>query len=219
MNITDNTYTSLSTAYTYFNEMLFDNTLPNCLITMQRKKNSKGYFAPSMLENKDNNEEITHEIALNPSTFKHRTTKEILSTLVHEMCHLWQEEHGTPARRGYHNKQWADKMLSVGLIPSDNGEEGGKQTGQSIMHYIDELGKFNLLVDGFLVKNPTAIYQDRSMNEKQKKTAKSKQKTKYTCRVCNLNAWGKPNINIICGDDHIQMISEEPDKSEEEEES
>src|SRR5262249_57307599 len=38
--------------------------------------------------------------------------------LVHEMVHVWQEQYGHPASRGYHNKQWAAKMKAVGLQPS-----------------------------------------------------------------------------------------------------
>jgi len=38
--------------------------------------------------------EETDEIALNPSTFRSRSTEETLSTLVHEMCHLWQFHKG-----------------------------------------------------------------------------------------------------------------------------
>jgi hypothetical protein len=45
----------------------------------------------------------------------------ILSTLVHEMVHVWQETYGNPSRRGYHNRQWAEKMREVGLQPSSTG--------------------------------------------------------------------------------------------------
>ena len=58
------------------------------------------------------------------------------STLVHEMCHLWQEDFGKPSRGGYHNRQWADKMIQVGLMPTDTGEPGGQLTGQRVTHYI-----------------------------------------------------------------------------------
>ena len=54
------------------------------------------------------------------------STRNVLSTvgpppyrpLVHEMVHVWQEQYGHPASRGYHNKQWAAKMKAVGLQPS-----------------------------------------------------------------------------------------------------
>jgi len=37
------------------------------------------------------------------------------------MVHQWQQHHGKPGRRGYHNKQWAAKMNSVGLVPTHTG--------------------------------------------------------------------------------------------------
>ena len=32
------------------------------------------------------------------------------------------------------------------------------------------------------------------------KKHQEKNKIKYTCPSCNMNAWGKPNLNILCGD-------------------
>jgi hypothetical protein len=58
-----------------------------------------------------------------------------LSTLVHEMVHVWQQHCGTPSKRGYHNKEWATKMKSVGPQPSSTGMVGGKETGQRMSHY------------------------------------------------------------------------------------
>jgi hypothetical protein len=34
-------------------------------------------------------------------------------------------------------------MLAVGLIPSDTGKPGGKQTGQRMTHYIEPEGQFD----------------------------------------------------------------------------
>lgn len=50
-----------------------------------------------------------------------RTDRDILSTLLHEMVHHWQYRFGTPGRRGYHNIEFAAKMLEVGLHASDTG--------------------------------------------------------------------------------------------------
>jgi predicted SprT family Zn-dependent metalloprotease len=47
-----------------------------------------------------------HELALNPDEFIGRTDEMILSTLVHEMCHVWQQTYGKSPRRGYHDRQW-----------------------------------------------------------------------------------------------------------------
>ncbi len=51
-----------------------------------------------------------------------------LSTLVHEMCHVWQ--HHTPAKKcrgGYHDRVWGAKMEEIGLMPSNTGLPGGKK--------------------------------------------------------------------------------------------
>ena len=51
--------------------------------------------------------------------------------LVHEMTHLEQEEYGKPGKKGHHNREWVGLMERVGLIPSDTGAPGGKQTGRA----------------------------------------------------------------------------------------
>ena len=129
------TYTSLDAAYDHFNRELFGGQLPPCLITMQRHKGAYGYFSGERFASLDNPEEVTDEIALNPAHFASRTPAATLSTLVHEMCHLWQHHFGKPSRSGYHNKEWAAKMREVGLIPIDTGQPGGKDTGQKVTHY------------------------------------------------------------------------------------
>jgi hypothetical protein len=58
------------------------------------------------------------------------------------MAHVWQHAHGKPTRNGYHNKEWAAKMDSLGLVPSSTGAPGGKRTGQSVSHYIAAGGPF-----------------------------------------------------------------------------
>ena len=58
---------------------------------------------------------------MNPDTFTGRTDEEILSTLAHEMAHVWQQTHGKPPRRSYHDRQWAAKMKEIGLQPSTTG--------------------------------------------------------------------------------------------------
>jgi SprT-like family len=89
-NPTTQTYTSLTTVYDYFNKKLFAGSLPPCLITMQRHKGSHGYFSGERFANSQNPKDVTDEIALNPLHFATRLKREVLSTLAHEMVHLWQ---------------------------------------------------------------------------------------------------------------------------------
>jgi hypothetical protein len=136
-------YEILQNIYYIFNKELFDDTLPNCLITVQRKKRVMGYFSPNRWV--DNQGNKVHELALNPSYFTSCNFIEVFQTIVHEMCHLWQFEFGTPSRRTYHNKEWAVKMESLGLIPSSTGRPGGNKTGQSMNDYPEKGGVFESL--------------------------------------------------------------------------
>ncbi|PZP56177.1 MAG: sprT domain-containing protein, partial [Micavibrio aeruginosavorus] len=106
-------YGHLVVAYAYFNESLFAGTLPGCLITMQRKQGAYGFFHGNRFGSRDRTE-ITDEIALNPAMFATRDDRAILSTLVHEMAHLWQHHFGKPSGAGYHNREWSAKMVDIG---------------------------------------------------------------------------------------------------------
>jgi hypothetical protein len=208
---THRTDTSLDAAYDHFNRELFKGQLPPCLITMQRHKGAYGYFSGDRFANVDNAEEITDEIALNPAHFASRTATQTLSTLVHEMVHLWQhrDKSGKPSRNGYHNRQWAAKMRQVGLIPTDTGQPGGKETGQKVMHLIEEGGRFEKACTAFLAKRGPILYHDRAgESESTTRKAKAASKTKYTCPTCGLNAWAKPDANLWCGDCQEPMEAE-----------
>jgi predicted SprT family Zn-dependent metalloprotease len=193
------TYSELTDAYAFFNARLFSDQLPPCLITLQRRKKSYGYFSGERFTTR-NGAEVADEIALNPSFFAECSIEDIFSTLVHEMVHLQQQHFGTPSRAGYHNKQWAQMMRAVGLIPSDTGEPGGKGTGQSVSHYIEEGGRFALacaeLVD---VRGGTVPYIELGSEiERGTREQKAASKTKYTCPVCGANAWAKPETELDC---------------------
>jgi predicted SprT family Zn-dependent metalloprotease len=197
---TSKNYDDFSQAYDHFNEALFENRLPPCLITLQRKAKAYGYFAGGRFGQRDGNE-ITDEIALNPSHFKERTVEEILSTLVHEMTHLEQHHEGKPSRTGYHNKEWANLMRAVGLIPSDTGAPGGKEIGQKVSHYVEPGGRFERacadLLDGGFTLAYVELWDEQAGKARAKKAAS---KTKYTCPTCEANAWAKPETKLICGE-------------------
>jgi predicted SprT family Zn-dependent metalloprotease len=213
---THRTYTSLDAAYDHFNRELFGGQLPPCLITMQRHKGAYGYFSGERFASLDNPEDVTDEIALNPAHFGTRTPTAILSTLVHEMVHLWQHHFGKPSRQSYHNKEWAAKMRAVGLIPSDTGEPGGKETGQKMTHYVEPGGRFDAACTAYLAKAGAILYHDRAGDEEATRTRRRKaaSKTKFTCPSCGLNAWAKPDAHLMCGDCEEAMEGEPTEQGE-----
>lgn len=220
MTYTAKQYGTLQDAYDHFNRALWGGALPPCLITFQRKANARGYFRRDGFVARDG-DNTTDEIALNPDTFTGRTDREILSTLAHEMAHLWQHHLGTPSRRAYHNKEWGDEMERVGLMPSDTGQPGGKRVGQRMTHYIAEAGPFDLAAATFLADRTAVEWAGADSGAVGKsKTAKAsaRSKTKFTCPVCQQNAWAKPDAMLACAnvEDHpdgntVIMLAAEDD--------
>jgi hypothetical protein len=211
-------YVTLNTAFDFFNRQLFEGRLPPAIITLQRQWGAKGYYSADRFENRINATSTADEIALNPSTFAGCTDADILSTLVHEMVHLWQRHFGTPGRGRYHNSQWAAKMEVLGLMPSSTGERGSQRVGDSMTHYIVPGGSFALACEELLADGMRLQWQSRDYfaeveppsggegSEPFSWPRPNRSKTRYCCRKCRINIWGKPGLHVRCGDCKVRLI-------------
>ena len=250
---THQTYSELQQAYDHFNEALFDGKLPHCLITLQREKRTVGYFSAARFASLAG--ATTDEIAINPSYFAVVPLVETMQTLVHEMAHLWQQHFGQPGRGRYHNEEWAQKMESVGLMPSSTGQPGGKRTGDMMADYPIAGGRFLTACETLLTSDFSLSWYDRFPAEEhvlmgqntvsaqlagvtgasapikdnpalagavrpggpgrkpiaeagtgedcstQEPVLNKSNRIKYFCPLCpKLSVWGKPNLNLVCGD-------------------
>jgi len=266
---TPRTYNELQRAFDFFNERLFAGDIPQCLLTLQRKANSRGYFSAERFINAEGR--FVDEIALNPETFAMQTVAGILSTLVHEMCHAWRHHFGgeTPGRKSYHDRIWANRMESLGLSPSSTGLPGGKRTGQHVTHYIVAGGAFDqscaeLIDQGYIIdwfdrhtatsalntqfvhspdgapaaihvamgidsgnqgqdeeggdENPThSVVPQRCLGaqvasqlerpQEGQQAIDRSNRLRYSCPQCGVNAWGKPDLNLVCGDCTQTMLA------------
>jgi hypothetical protein len=226
--ITTVQFKTLDDLYGFYNEALFSGGLSDCIINMSRHSGSYGFFASKRWKTGDGGDpRLVHEISLNPDHLD-RPFVEWHSTLVHEMCHLWQEDHGHPSRGNYHNKEWSWKMEEVGLIPSDTREPGGRKTGQSVGHYVNPEGAFikafnrlssetlEALKLKYLPAYPApdiprlrgsgpdgaggpAVLAGGDGGGVAGTVEKYNSKTKYTC-PCGNNVWGRPGLKICCGE-------------------
>jgi len=184
--------------FQWFSRTLFGGELRPVILNFSRRAKTLGFFAPERWQ-RAKGKGTTHEISLNPAFLKTRPTRDTASTLVHEMTHLWQFEAGTPSRGGYHNAEWADKMESIGLMPSDTGQPGGKRVGPRMTHYIVDGGPFDRafkqMPAGYLLP-----WQSWEPTDPAKGKGAPVSKLKYTCPDCATNVWGKPGLNLCCLD-------------------
>ena len=141
MTPTEELYLALQSAYDHFNRQLFATKLPGVIFTTQRQKGMMGCFFPNRWASAKKTIKC-HEIAINPLYVSKATLIELMQTLVHEMVHCWQFCYGKPSRGSYHNKEWSDKMIAIGLMPSSTGAPGGKKVGQQMSDYPMPDGKF-----------------------------------------------------------------------------
>ena len=252
MKPTSELYNNLmQTSYDHFNKTLFNNSLPDIMFTIQRINGVMGYFSANRWRSIKGVK--CHELAINPHYMAQYSVIELMQTLVHEMVHCWQYCHGKPSQRNYHNKEWANKMESIGLMPSSTGRPGGKKVGQSMNDYPIPGGEFikecRALIkqDSFTVNwidanvRPSSLTTDKERislleqalseenitseeldelteglsttigslyddtDEEYPAKPINKNKTKYVCNNCEINMWGKSNLNILCMDCDIKL--------------
>jgi hypothetical protein len=218
--VTVTEYGTLQNAYDHFNKTLFEGSLPQVLITLRRHPRALGYFSAKSFQRRGNAGEHIGEIALNPDGFTGRTDENILSILVRAMTHVYQEEHGHPGRRRYHNREWARLMFRVGLMPSTTGRPGGAVTGERVSHYILKDGPFAVACHAFLERY-RLVWESvgRPHTDSGSTTSgsisgngqsgrgpqggavegKKQTRTKFTCpNHSDVNAWGKPSVRLLC---------------------
>ena len=211
---TRETYDPLQLAYENLNRALFEGSLPNCLITLQRSKKSYGYFCGDRFGKSDGT--LTDEIALNPSYFRDRPQEEVFATLAHEMVHLWQHHFGKPGRGRYHNREWAEKMKSIGLQPTSTGKDDGPETGDVMGHLIVPDGPFDRVVRKQLARGLIVSWteqpekrpvpgDDVDGNEDAQAESKSGKRVRYICPHGDMKAWAKHGAKLVCGE-HMEAM-------------
>lgn len=219
---------ALQFAYGYFNDALFGGRLRECLIVYSRKKNVLGHFAPDRFQNIDG--QLVPELALNPTYLAIRSDRESLSTLVHEQAHVFRHYYGpVPGKKerrssGYHDLAWVEVMERIGLIPSNTGKPGGKQTGFQMTHYIADGGPFDLacqalLADGFRINWADRVEAWHEIHGTMSAPAApgskvapvvptKKDRIKFTCPSCGQNAWARPSAEIACTPCALRLLPE-----------
>ena len=64
-----------------------------------------------------------------------RPVFEVLSTLLHELAHAWQHEHGTPSKPPHHNREFRDRCETFGIPTDEGGHDMGVRHGTPFEDY------------------------------------------------------------------------------------
>ncbi len=73
-------------------------------------------------------------VNLNPVHFA-RPLFHILATLLHELAHAWQHEHGSPSKPPHHNKEFRTKCEAFGIPTDKGGHDLGVRCGSPFEEY------------------------------------------------------------------------------------
>lgn len=214
-SVTAAQYGAFDQAKGYFIKTPFEKPLPPILLTLHEHRGSGGYYSPRRWVAREGEYRtyLIAQINISPSILL-LEPKMLMSVLVHELVHHEQYTYGKPGRGGYHNTEFATLMHAIGLISSSTGQPGARRTGDRMSHYILEGGLFeeayNAMPKEYILPFKPHVelrggHVPNRLSQIQK-DARNKNKTKYTCLGCGTAAWGKPHLNVICGQCNTRLV-------------
>lgn len=169
-------------------------------------------------------------MGINPD-YLDRPIGEIVSTICHELCHVYEHAYIHIPRGGYHDKQWAELMRDCGLEPKYLNS-----SKTAVSHTIIKDGEFDKFVSEFVEKYGADYFNIVSYSaEIKRRTRKelglgdeeddgdtpkpdnadkpikkyNRNKIKYTCRSCGMKVWGKSGLSIHCNECDEDLEEEE----------
>ena len=199
----------LNKIFDLLNEEFFESSLTRPTITIQSTPKAYGHF--SLREDTWISKlGATHEINLGAGTLS-RPIEMICATLLHEMVHYYNYEHGVQdCSRGntYHNKKFKAAAESRGLIVDHSEKHGWSHTSPS-----DKLLEFvlrNDLTDILINRNEFSGFQMPGTGTHNGAGVtippKPSSSRKYICPCCGMSVRATKTVRIACMDCMQQMI-------------
>ena len=197
----------LSKIYNYANEYFFNNELEEVTITIQENLGTYGHVSVSetwfTTDGKGTKElNISAQHLTRPVEF-------VVSTLLHEMSHIYNMEHNIKDTSGYyHNRKFKKTAEEIaGLIIEKDEKYGWTKTSPSdrvlefcLQYDLDDI-KIGKAVDlsGFFTRTGTGTTGKSTGADRPK--IKKGNSYKWYCPKCNtIVRSSKPYVNIVCGD-------------------
>ena len=193
------------------------------------------FVSPDALYDKVNNKKLQY-LGINPKHLD-RDISEILATICHELCHVYENAYIHIPRGGYHDKRWAELMESCGLtavflnksktVVSTRIAEGGIFE-DFVKKFREENGEdyFNIVEYSPIIEHKTKValgLEDSDGDEDDTPKADNadkpikkynRNKVKYTCSDCGVKVWGKAGLHIECSDCACSFEEEEHEEDE-----
>lgn len=196
----------LHKAFHFFNKTFYNNALPEPSILVQNRGNRKnvlGWCTVNKIWRDYSVNEKKYEITL-VAEYLHLGMLPILSTLLHEMAHLYNLVNNIQdVTRGgtYHNKKFKEIAEKSGLII-----EHHKSYGWTITHL--QQFTINLIKNSDIKEEAFTLYridpfqkQIEDEEETEETTEKPKSsRRKYICPSCEVKISANKEVNVVCGD-------------------
>lgn len=199
----------LNKIFDLLNEEFFESALSRPTITIQSTPRAYGHFSlredtwVSKLGG-------THEINIGAGTLA-RPIEEVAATLLHEMVHYWNYEHGIQdCSRGntYHNRRFKEAAEARGLMVEHSDKYGWSHTSpaEALLEFVIKNDLTDILINrnefsGFQIGG-TGTHSGTAVPTTPKKSSFRK----YICPCCGMSVRATKVVNIGCLDCGVRMI-------------
>lgn len=191
---------ALQAAFNAINRDFYNNELEKVIITTKEGRKKSAYGWIEVNKNWQQNGKARHEINISVDFLGERTVVETITTLMHEMAHLYNIQHGIKdtTRSGlYHNKEFKKTAEDHGLMVSRMEKTGWSYTtaSEKTIFWIKE----NIAIKGF------GVFKQTAEDEGNSRTTTKQSYRKYICQECGLIVRATKECNIGCMDCGQQM--------------
>lgn len=204
----------LETAFWVLNRVYFNDELPEAVITIQSSQRAYGHITVRKVW-KDSFDSY-HEINI-AAEYLNRPVENIISTLLHEMCHLYAMENhikDTSNQGRYHNKRFKEIAEARDLKISHSQYIGWSVTEPTdkLKAVIKENGldkKIDCVRMGVVTAGGNGGTDGGSDGTDGNLPKKKSSTRKYMCMGCRNSVRATKDVNIMCMDCGLKMEKQE----------
>ena len=202
----------LNSIFDLLNARYFEGALSRPVITIQSTPKAYGHYTLYDAWSVDG-EAGMREINIGAGTLS-RPIENVVATLLHEMCHYWNDQHGVKdCSRGntYHNRKFKELAESVDLTIAHHPTYGWSLTSPSdallafcVENNLTEirLSRIDTVSGRFPISGGTSGTGPKNGDSNKKSSTR-----KYICPCCGMSVRATRNVNIACLDCDEPMIA------------